>query len=224
MTEKGQVVADLVLLSGGLDSTVALTLATEPILALSVDYGQRHAREVDAARTIAGWHGAPHAVLDLTGWGRLLTGSALTDPHVPVPGQEYDEASMALTVVPNRNATFLMAAVGVAMSVGADRVVTAIHSGDHHLYADTTPEFLDAARHTAEVASGGRVTIDAPFVGMTKADIVTIGDQAGAPVWLSWSCYQGGKHHCGACGTCRERREAFILAGVSDPTIYKERP
>lgn len=213
--------ADLVLLSGGLDSTVALAVAEDPILALSVDYGQRHVREVAAANAVADHYEVPHTVLDFSGWGRTLTG-ALTDRSVEVPAERYDEASMALTVVPNRNATFLMAAVGVAMSVGADRVVTAIHSGDHALYADTTPEFLDAARRTAEVASGGRVTIDAPFVEMSKADIVAVGDRAGAPVWLSWSCYQGGRHHCGVCGTCRERREAFTLAGVPDPTTYEE--
>lgn len=211
------------LLSGGMDSTTALALAARestPVLALSVDYGQRHAKELDAAAAIAQHYGVPHRVLDLTGWGRLLTGSALTDPSVAVPHGHYAAPNMAVTVVPNRNATMLMAAAGIADALDATEVWAAVHAGDHAVYPDCRPEFITAANITLNVSTEGRVTIRAPFVDITKTDIAALGHDLNVPFELTWSCYEGGTVHCGKCGTCTERRSAFIDAGVPDPTIY----
>ena len=213
----------VVLLSGGMDSTTALALATRdttPVLALSVDYGQRHAKELDAAAAIAHHYGVPHKVLDLTGWGELLTGSSLTDPTVDVPHGHYADENMAVTVVPNRNATMLMAAAGIADSLHATEVWAAVHAGDHTVYPDCRPEFITAANTTLAVSTEGRVSIYAPFVDRTKTDIAALGHDLNVPFHLTWSCYEGGTVHCGKCGTCVERREAFHDAGIMDPTTY----
>ena len=217
---------DLVLLSGGLDSTTALAQAADIGAAgatISIDYGQRHRRELEAAARVAEYYGLPNIVLDLTSWGRLLGGSSLTDPSVEVPHGHYADPSMSLTVVPNRNATLLMAAAGVAWANELTRVVTAVHAGDHPVYPDCRPEFIDAARHAMELGTEGRVTLHAPFVTWTKTEIAAEGHRLHAPLGLTWSCYEGGGIHCGKCGTCTERIEAFREAGISDPTVYVAR-
>lgn len=214
-----------VLLSGGMDSTTLLALAAHeenPQLAVSVDYGQRHQVELEAAEKVAAYYGVEHLVLDFTGWGKALSGSALTDPGVAVPDGEYDEENMSLTVVPNRNATMLMAVAGIAAARGLQEVWTAVHAGDHSVYPDCRPEFISSAAETAEHGTDGAVTIRAPFSRSSKADIATAGAKYGAPLDLSWSCYKGGSVHCGVCGTCRERREAFQIAQITDPTVYEE--
>lgn len=214
-----------VLLSGGMDSTTLLALAAHeenPQLAVSVDYGQRHQVELEAAEKVAAYYGVEHLVLDFTGWGKALSGSALTDPGVAVPDGEYDEENMSLTVVPNRNATMLMAVAGIAAARGLQEVWTAVHAGDHSVYPDCRPEFISSAAETAEHGTDGAVTIRAPFSRSSKADIATAGAKYGAPLGLSWSCYKGGTAHCGVCGTCRERQEAFQIAQITDPTTYEE--
>jgi 7-cyano-7-deazaguanine synthase len=214
----------VVLLSGGMDSTALLAHAATvgPVAgALSVNYGQRHVKELEAAKAVAARYGVPHFVLDLTSWGSLLTGSALTDASVEVPEGHYAAPNMAVTVVPNRNATMLMAAAGVAESLGADVVLTAVHAGDHAVYPDCRPEFIAAASLAANLGTGGKVSIDAPFVRLSKTEIAVHGTALRAPLELSWSCYKGGERHCGKCGTCVERIEAFRDAGVTDPTEYE---
>lgn len=213
-----------VLLSGGLDSTTAAALAHEEgslAMTISVNYGQRHARELDAARAVSEYYGADHFEIDLRGWGALLTGSALTDATVDVPSGAYESDNMALTVVPNRNATLLMAAVGVAQSRGATEVWTAVHAGDHELYADCRPEFIEAIALAAERGTGDEVTVKGPFVFESKADIVRAAIRTNAPLHLTWSCYRGGEKHCGECGTCYERRASFAEVGAADPTEYE---
>jgi 7-cyano-7-deazaguanine synthase len=187
---------------------------------LAVDYGQRHIRELEAASGIAAHYGIPHHALDLSSWGALLKGSALTDTSRAVPDGHYADPAMAATVVPNRNATLLMAAAGVAESLGASKVLIGVHAGDHTVYPDCRPEFIAAAVHAAHLGTGGKVTIDAPFLHHTKARIAALGASLGAPMHLSWSCYRGGARHCGSCGTCVERIEAFRDSGVTDPTTY----
>lgn len=212
-----------ILLSGGLDSTTALALAVDESdarLAVSIDYGQRHRKELDAARAIANHYGVEHLTLDFRGWGHALPGGSLTDSTIDVPRQEYDAKSMTSTVVPNRNATFLMAAVGIAAARGIAEVWTAVHGGDHALYPDCRPEFVESAARTAHLGTGGETTIRAPFVEQTKADIVATAHRLDAPLDLTWSCYNGGAAHCGECGTCEERMGAFRSAGVPDPTRY----
>lgn len=218
-------------LSGGLDSvTLAHLLSAEGVelISLSFDYGQRHAKELDRAARCADLLGADHHVINLRGVGALLTGSALTDAAVDVPEGHYTDASMAATVVPNRNAIMLSIAIGVAVARKADAVATAVHAGDHVIYPDCRPEFIDAIEHEARVANEGFIHEDfrvlAPFLRMTKAEIVQRGEALGVPFGDTWSCYIGGKRHCGRCGTCVERREAFQLAGVADPTAYDEVP
>lgn len=216
--------SDLVLLSGGLDSTTLLAdrvHAGTARLALSVDYGQRHIREMSAALDIAEHYGIQHEILDLRGWGRLLTGSALTDPAVDVPHGHYADESMKATIVPNRNATLLMAAAGVAISFGCDRVLTAVHAGDHPIYPDCRPGFIGDVNRAVRTGTDHAVSIVAPFVQWTKTDIARHADELGVPIQLTWSCYEGKAEHCGQCGTCVERIEALRDAGVEDPTPYR---
>jgi 7-cyano-7-deazaguanine synthase len=217
----------LVLLSGGLDST---TLAAhyldqgDDVSVVAVDYGQRHRRELQSATAVAAFYDLCFDIVDLRALGALLTGSALTDTSVAVPDGHYAESSMRATVVPNRNMIMLSAAVGIAAARGADRVATAVHAGDHHIYPDCRPHFIRAMSLTAAIATEGHTgptfAIAAPFVHWTKAMIVQRGALTGAPLHLTWSCYKGGLEHCGVCGTCYERREAFKDAGVDDPTDY----
>lgn len=220
---KGDGMRSLVLLSGGVDSTAAAAIQAQKgalAAAVTMHYGQRHAREIDAAVAVARYFDVPHLVVNLAAWGELLTTSALTNPEIPVPRAHYAPENLALTVVPNRNATFLMAASGIAQAMDIDTVVTAVHTGDHAIYPDCRPEFIESASRTAQLGTGGKVNIEAPFVHVTKAQIVELGDEAGAPWAMTWSCYEGGDHHCGTCATCRERRDAFTTAGVDDPTTY----
>ena len=216
------------MVSGGLDSvTLAHGLASEgySLNLLSFDYGQRHARELDYARLCAERLGAGHDVVDLKGVGRLLKGSALTD-DVPVPHGGYEEPNMALTVVPNRNAIMLSIAFGAAVADGAVIVAAGMHAGDHFVYPDCRPEFVEAfdamQRRAIEGLGDEPPRLHAPFIRNTKAEIVALGASLGVPFADTWSCYEGGEEHCGLCGTCVERREAFELAGVEDPTVYAE--
>lgn len=221
----------VVTVSGGLDSvTLAHILAEEgdKLVCLSFDYGQRHLKEIDYARTCATRLGADHHVVDLSSVGSLLSGSALTDRDVEVPEGHYTDASMAATVVPNRNAIMLSVAVGVAVARGASAVATAVHAGDHPIYPDCRPTFVDAMERVARIGNEGFVDPEfrllAPFLDVPKQEIVRRGAALGVPFADTWSCYVGGEMHCGRCGTCVERREAFELAGVDDPTVYAAVP
>ncbi|MGH3808434.1 MAG: 7-cyano-7-deazaguanine synthase QueC [Pseudonocardiaceae bacterium] len=220
----GHVVA---ILSGGLDSTTmgfALRAAGSRLSVVSFDYGQRHRTELAAARAVAARLGAPHEVIDLRSVGALLTGSALTDTRVDVPRGHYTDESMRCTVVPNRNAIMLDIATGIALARGADAVAFGAHGGDHPIYPDCRPEFVVAFTEMVRVANVGfissRFQVMAPFLSLTKSEIVGMGARLGVPFELTWSCYEGGTVHCGQCGACAERREAFSLAGVHDPTNY----
>lgn len=213
--------------SGGMDSvTLAHLLATDYQLTLvSIDYGQRHSKELAFAAEAADRLGAEHHVVDLTSVTKLLTGSALTDPTVEVPHGHYAAPTMAATVVPNRNATMLCVATAIAIAQEATAVATGVHAGDHEVYPDCRPEFIEAFQAMALVANEGFLAdgfeVLAPFVHQSKADIATLGDQLGVPWDRTWSCYEGGELHCGRCGTCVERIEAFQLANVTDPTEYQ---
>ncbi|WP_265499189.1 7-cyano-7-deazaguanine synthase QueC [Paracoccus beibuensis] len=213
--------------SGGLDSvSLAQVLAAEGRLSriVSFDYGQRHRKELEFAAACAGRLGVPFHLVDLSGLGAALSGSALTD-DVAVPDGHYAEDTMRVTVVPNRNAIMLTIAFGIAAANGDTAVAAAVHGGDHFIYPDCRPAFTDAfgAMQRAALDGYADVALHVPFVRATKADIVTAGAAAGAPFAETWSCYKGGDLHCGRCGTCVERREAFHLAGVADPTDYEDR-
>jgi 7-cyano-7-deazaguanine synthase len=222
------VTATVVLVSGGLDSvTLAHHLARDSASGLhlvAADYGQRHVRELDYARRCAARLRARIDVVDLRSLTPLLRNSSLTDDRVDVPSGHYADESMRLTVVPNRNAILLAVAYAAAVSDGADAVATAVHAGDHPIYPDCRPAFIEAFDAMETIATEGFAPpgiLRAPFVRMTKTDIVRLGAELAVPFAETWSCYRGGDRHCGTCGTCVERREAFQEAGVPDPTLYE---
>ncbi|WP_329243034.1 7-cyano-7-deazaguanine synthase QueC [Actinoallomurus sp. NBC_01490] len=225
--DKPQSAHAVVVASGGVDSTtLAYRLKAEgrQLTLLGVDYGQRHRTELAYLRRTAGALGARYVQLDLSGLGGLLAGSALTDRGIAVPFGYYTDVSMQATVVPNRNALLLDLAVGLAVSAKADAVTFGAHAGDHPIYPDCRPAFVEAYARMVALANEGFLAegfeVLAPFLTWTKADIVRHGAELGVPFTDTWSCYRGGSRHCGRCGTCAERREAFDLAGVADPTDY----
>lgn len=216
----------IVICSGGLDSvSLAHKVAAEDTLRglLSFDYGQRHAKEVEYAAACARRLGVPHKVVDIRGVGAALTGSALTD-DLDVPDGHYAEETMKLTIVPNRNAIMLAIGFGMAAAEKAEAVAVAVHGGDHFIYPDCRPGFIDAFQVMQNHALDGvaEIRLLSPFVNISKADIVTEGARHDTPFAETWSCYKGGETHCGRCGTCVERREAFYLAGIDDPTFYAD--
>ncbi len=212
----------VVLLSGGLDSAVLLAqLRSEgwETLALSCDYGQRHRRELVSAQALAAHYGLVHETADLRALAHLL-GSSLTTAGVPVPHGHYTAENMKSTVVPNRNMILAAVAAGWAISQKASAVAYAAHSGDHTIYPDCREEFAQALDNALRLCDWSEVRLLRPFTGKSKAELVTLGTRLGVPFQLTWSCYEGGDRHCGECGTCVERIEAFQLAGVADPTAY----
>lgn len=223
----------IICFSGGMDSTTLATMYLKNgymLGLLSFDYGQRHAhRELNAAWAVAGHLAAldlapvSHQVLDLSALGDLLTGSALTDPEFEVPDGHYTDESMKVTVVPNRNSIMANIAIAVASSAQADVIAMGMHAGDHAVYPDCRPEFVKSLRQTMVHSLRGFHTpaLQTPFIHSTKTEIATLAAGLGAPLNLSWSCYKGGEIHCGTCGTCTERKEAFKDAGVPDPTEYE---
>ncbi|UFS66661.1 7-cyano-7-deazaguanine synthase QueC [Paracoccus denitrificans] len=216
----------IVVCSGGLDSvSLAHMVAAQGGLTrlISFDYGQRHRKELDYAALAARRLGVPHHVIDMRGVGAVLTGSALTG-GAEVPDGHYAEETMRITVVPNRNAIMLTVAFGMAAAMGDQAVATAVHGGDHFIYPDCRPAFTQAFQQMQDAALDGyaQVRLLTPFVHRTKADIVTEGARHDTPFAETWSCYKGGALHCGRCGTCVERREAFHLAGIPDPTAYED--
>lgn len=219
----------LAVVSGGLDSTtLAYDLGAFGELGaiISFDYGQRHAKELEFAELNAAALQVPWNRVDLT--GLKLGGSALTDPAVPVPDGHYAEDTMKATVVPNRNAIMISIATGYAVAGAFDAVAVAVHGGDHFIYPDCRPEFIKAMDTALRFATVGfaapNFALIAPYLMLTKAQVVERGAQRGVPFANTWSCYKGGDIHCGACGTCFERREAFVDAGVVDPTLYEATP
>ena len=223
--------AEVVLLfSGGMDSSVLLYhLLSEGrrVAPFSICYGQRHVRELNSAATIVRMLPPklarkcfPYRSVDLRGLRTVLSGSSQTSDMVRVPHGHYTDESMKQTVVPNRNMVLLSVAAGYAVSLGAGSVAFAAHAGDHAIYPDCRPEFADAMDAALKLSHWNPLRLERPFVDMTKAEIARRGHQLGVPLEDTWSCYQEGTLHCGRCGTCVERREAFDLAGIPDTTRY----
>ena len=217
----------VVLLSGGLDSVTALHDALqqqEVVAALSFDYGAKHhARELPMAAWQCGLLSIPHSVAPLGIVAKefesdlLSSGGAIPDGH-------YEEKSMKSTVVPFRNGIMLAIAAGFAESQGAEAVVIAAHSGDHAIYPDCRESFMEPMARAIREGTYARIELLRPFITKDKAGIVRRGAELGVDFSRTWSCYKGNDLHCGTCGTCIERREAFLLAGVPDPTVYASIP
>ncbi|KWW29559.1 MAG: queuosine biosynthesis protein QueC [bacterium P3] len=210
----------LLIYSGGVDSTTMLYEYRDRIaLALSFHYGSNHN---DAELACARWHcarlGIRQVVIPL-GFMAQHFRSALFEGADAVPGQKYDEQSMHSTVVPFRNGIMLSIAAGMAESEGLRQVMMANHSGDHSIYPDCRPAFVDAMGAAISAGTYDGVVLDAPYTRLTKADIVRRGTALGVDYGHTWSCYKGGEHACGVCGTCVERREAFAAAGQKDPAM-----
>lgn len=225
----------VVLLSGGLDSTVLLfdrieLLGPENVFALSIDYGQKHSKELSSAQQIAACAELEpevgHYVVEVDFALRSIFAQAKSSQvsrnNVPVPEGHYASDNMRATIVPNRNMMLLSIAGVLAESINASNVAYAAHAGDHPIYPDCRPEFADAMDKALLCATDGRVFLTRPFIKKSKADIVRAGSDLGVPFGLTYSCYVGKKNHCGRCGTCVERKEAFRLAKVIDPTRYED--
>ncbi len=215
------------IVSGGLDSvSLAYLLHTEgyDLHLLSFDYGQRHVKELRFAQLCAERIGAEFDIIDLSSVGKHLKGSALTDT-IPVPDGHYAAPTMAITVVPNRNAIMLSVAYGVAVAEDAELVAIGAHGGDHFIYPDCRPAFMEAFNQMQRTAVEGfgnpKLRLETPFLYFGKHQIVKLGSALQVPFADTWSCYKGGEKHCGTCGTCVERKEAFELAEIPDPTTYE---
>lgn len=217
----------IVVCSGGLDSvTLAYQVAAERELMglLTFDYGQRHKKEIEFAALAAKRLNVPHRVLDISPIGQLLS-SSLTDENIAIPEGHYAADNMATTVVPNRNAIMLTIAFGLADSVGAEAVAIAVHGGDHFIYPDCRPEFIQAFTTMQDLAIGKTPAIElySPYLTISKGDIAKQSNKYNVPIHETWSCYNGGAQHCGRCGTCVERLEAVAYANAEDRTAYADK-
>lgn len=213
----------VVLLSGGMDSVTALYEAAETheiAATLSFDYGSKHnAREIPFAKHHAEKLGVPHEVITL-GFMNDLFASDLLKSGGEVPDGHYEEASMKRTVVPFRNGIMLSIACGFAESQEAEGLVIAAHSGDHAIYPDCREPFMEGMAQAMRTGTYAEIELLRPFIAMNKTAIAARGAELGVDFAQTWSCYKGGEIHCGTCGTCVERIEAFTLSGVADPTVY----
>lgn len=213
----------VVLCSGGMDSVAALHWARRAhavVAVASFDYGAKHNhREIPFAAEHARLAGARHEVITLDFVNRLFA-SALLESGGEIPEGHYAAESMRQTVVPFRNAIMLSIACGWAESIGAAGLVIAAHGGDHAIYPDCREDFMGALAEAMRLGTYAGVQLLRPFIHLNKAGIAAEGARLGVDFARTWSCYQGGEIHCGKCGTCIERREAFVLAGFKDPTVY----
>jgi len=225
----------IAVVSGGLDSTTMLYYIInnnyDPIV-LTFDYRQKHQLEVNYASMTCKKLGVPQIILDIP----RLPGSSLTEEGVEIPKEDYSVETQKSTVVPNRNMVFLSIAASYAIAYGAEKVFYAAHWNDRAVYPDCTQSFVSAMNVALATGNSSRIRVEAPFIKTTKAEIVSLGQKLGVPFEDTWSCYDprfarsvtsnyGTARtfvHCGKCGTCRERKEAFRIAGVEDPTVYAE--
>ena len=212
----------VIIISGGMDSTTLLYDMKERIaLGVSFDYGSNHnEREISFARLHCDRLGIKHIVIRL-GFMHEYFKSSLLEGADAIPEGHYADDNMKSTVVPFRNGIMLSVAAGIAESNGLKKILIANHGGDHTIYPDCRPEFIEAMDRAIANGTYEDVRIDAPYTNITKADIAKIGKRLGIDYSETWSCYKGGERHCGKCGTCIERKEAMALAGIDDRTEYE---
>lgn len=210
----------ILIYSGGLDSTTLLYEYKDEIsLAVTFDYGAKHgAREIECAKYNCNKLGIKHLIIHLDFMGKYFR-SNLLESGGEIPEGNYDEENMRSTVVPFRNGIMLAIAAGLAESYDLDTVLLANHSGDHSIYPDCRPSFIDAFDSATKEGTYNGVRVVSPYCNITKRDIALRGRELGIDYSKTYSCYKGGEVHCGCCGTCRERKEA--LEGF-DPTVYEK--
>lgn len=211
----------LIIVSGGMDSITLLYDCKDSIaLAVSFDYGSNHnAREIPFAEMHCRRLGIRHVVIPLDFMHKYFKSSLLEGADA-IPDGHYADENMKSTVVPFRNGIMLAVAVGIAESNGLKKVLMANHGGDHAIYPDCRPEFVDAIDMAAKTGTYVNVRVVAPYTNITKGDIAMRGKALGIDYAETWSCYKGGETHCGTCGTCVERKEALSYAGIDDNTDY----
>lgn len=212
----------LIIVSGGMDSVTMLYEYSERIaLAVSFDYGSNHnSHEIPLAKMHCTRLGIEHLTIPLEFIHQYFR-SSLLEGDDAIPEGHYNADNMASTVVPFRNGIMLSIACGIAESRGLSMVMIANHGGDHNIYPDCRPAFIDSMSTAMTCGTDSQVAINAPYTNLTKADIARHGKQLGIDYSQTWSCYRGGDHQCGKCATCIERREALAEAGVDDTTEYE---
>ena len=222
----------IVLLSGGIDSSTCLGIATEKhgsenVLALSIYYGQRHDKEIESAKKVAKHYGVEHIEMDMELIFKGADCSLLNGSESKIPEKDYSEqikessGSPVSTYVPFRNGLFLSVATCIGLSRGCGEIYYGAHADDSagNAYPDCSIDFTNAMEKAVKEGSGRQIEIMAPFVGKTKADVIRTGLDIKVPYKYTWSCYKGGKKPCGVCGTCRDRAKAFMKNGVKDPAL-----
>lgn len=215
----------LAVLSGGMDSATAVAWAIdaghEIVGAVNFQYGSKHnAKEAYAFHDLCVHYSLPYYSIPMTFINTLFK-SDLLNSGDEIPEGHYADESMRRTVVPFRNGIMLSVAAGLAESLGAEAVLLGNHFGDHAIYPDCRADFAAAMRSAIKLGTYAGIELLCPFQSIDKAEIARIGSSLGVPYGLTWTCYKGGEKHCGKCGSCVERREAFQLAGVPDPTEYE---
>lgn len=214
----------VVIYSGGMDSFTVLHKAVQAghdVYALSFNYGQRHVKELQCAAKVCQELSIKHKIVDISAINQLLAGSSLTD-NIDIPEGHYAADNMKSTVVPNRNMILLSLAVGYAVSLGASQVYYGAHSGDHFIYPDCRPEFVQKMHDVCQIANYEPVDIVSPYLDQTKIEILADGLKMGLDYSKTWTCYNGREKACGKCGSCQERLEAFLLNNVTDPLPYEQ--
>lgn len=214
----------VVIYSGGMDSFTVLHKAIQQGLtpyALTFDYGQRHIKEIEVAKSVCNELGINHKVIDISAINQLIGGSSLTDSSIDVAQGHYQEENMLSTVVPNRNMILLSLAIGYAVSIKAEQVYYGAHSGDHAIYPDCRPEFVEKMNDVAAIANYEKTEILSPYLNSDKIGILKDGLKMGLDYSKTWTCYNGREKSCGLCGSCVERLEAFAKNGITDPLEYE---
>ncbi len=211
------------MLSGGMDSTTLLYDVKNKgyeTYAISFNYGQKHAKELEFAKKTCELLKVPHKIVDISFFAELAP-SALTVASWQIPEGYYTDETMKQTVVPNRNMVLLSLATAYAISIKAQKLFYGAHAGDHPIYPDCRKEFVEAMKKAIYLCDYHTVELEAPYIDLKKEDILNIGLKLGVDYSLTWSCYKGGQKACGRCGTCTERIEAFKKVGVKDPIEYE---
>lgn len=212
----------VIIVSGGMDSiTLLYDRKAEIALGISFDYGSKHnAKEIPLAKMHCERLGIKHITIEL-GFMQKYFESSLLQGGEDIPEGHYADENMKSTVVPFRNGIMLSIAAGIAESNGLKKVLIANHGGDHAIYPDCRPEFINAMSVATKAGTYVDVEVVGPYTNITKSDIARRGKELGLDYSETWSCYKGGEVHCGKCGTCVERKEALAEAGITDTTIYE---